>query len=66
MGQKAISAVAVLPEWERIVLTVNSGASETVVLPDVASCLPLLHTSQVGTEYELANGGVVVNLRTSS
>ena len=61
-ARRAISAVADLPEWERIVLTVDSGASETVVPPDVASCLPLLHTSQVGTEYEVANGGVVVNL----
>ena len=59
---KAISAVADLPEWERIVLMVDSGASETVVPPDVASCLPLLHTSHVGTEYEVANGGFVINL----
>ena len=61
-AKKAISAVADLPEWERVVLTVDSGASETVVPPDVARNLPLLHTSQVGTEYEVANGGVVVNL----
>ena len=61
-SMKATSAVADHPEWERIMLTVDSGASETVVPPDVASCLPLIHTSQVGTEYELANGGVVVNL----
>ena len=61
-ARKAISAVADLPEWGRIVLTVDSGASETVVPPDVASCLPLLHTSQVGAEYEVTNGGVVVNL----
>ena len=60
--RKAISAVADLPEWERIVLTVDSGACETVVPPNVASCLPLMHTSQGGTEYEVANGGVVVNL----
>ena len=47
---------------ERVILTVDSGASETVVPPDVARNLPLLDTSQVGTEYEVANGGVVVNL----
>ena len=56
-ARKAISAVADLPEWERIVLTVDSGASETVVPLDFASCLPWLHTSQVGTEYEVAIRG---------
>ena len=61
-ARKAISAVADLPEWERMVLTVDRGASETVVPPDVARNLPLIHTSQVWTEYEVANGGVVVNL----
>ena len=61
-AKKAISAVSDLPEWERVILTVDSGVSETVVPPDVARNLPLLHTSQVGTEYEAANGGVVVNL----
>ena len=30
--------------------------------PDVARNLPLIHTSQVGTEYEVASSGVVVNL----
>ena len=59
-AKKAISAVSDLPEWERAILTVDSGATETVVPPDVARNLPLLHTSQVGTEYEVANGGVVV------
>ena len=60
-ARKAISAVEDLPERERIVLTVDTGASETVaLLPDVARNLPLIHTSQVGTEYDVANGGVVV------
>ena len=48
--------------WERFFFTVDSGASETVVPLGVARNLPLIHTSQVGTEYEVANGGVVVNL----
>ena len=61
-AKKAISAVVDFPEWEGVILTVDSGASETVVPPDVARNLPLLHTSQVGTEYEVANGGVVVNI----
>ena len=51
-----------LPEWERIVLTVDSGASETVVPPHIARNLPLMPSPKVGTEYEVANGGVVVNL----
>ena len=61
-ARKAISGVADLPEWERIVLTVDSGVSETLVPPYVARTLPLIHTNQVGTEYGVANGGVVVNL----
>ena len=35
---------------------------QTVVPPDMARNLPLLHTSSVGMEYEVANGGVVVKL----
>ena len=42
-AQKAISAVAGLPGWERIVLAVDSGASEIVVPPDVAATsLPVI------------------------
>ena len=33
-----------------------------VVLSHVAKHLPLLHSSKVGVEYEVANGGVIVNL----
>ena len=51
-----------LPEWERIVLTVDPGASETVVPRHIARNLPLMPSPKVGTEYEVANGGVVVNL----
>ena len=58
----AVSVVASLPEWERVVLTVDSGAAETVIPPSVARNLPLLHSSLVGTEYEVANGGVIINL----
>ena len=60
--KQALSAVSDLPEWERVVLTVDSGASDTVVPPSVAANLPLLHSSQVGIEYEVANGGVLLNL----
>ena len=61
-ARKAVNAVADFPEWERIVLTVDSGASEIVVPPDVACILPLIHTSQAGTVYEAAIGEVVVNI----
>ena len=62
LGQTTISAFADLPESERIVLTVDSGASEAVVPPGLARNLLWLHTAQVGTEDDVANGGVVVNL----
>ena len=48
-AEKVISAIAGRSEWERIFLTADSGASETVATPDVARNLPLLHTSRVGT-----------------
>ena len=49
-------------EWELIVFTVDSGASETVVPPSVGRGLPLVDSDKVGLEHEVANGGVVVNL----
>ena len=49
-------------EWESIVFTVDSGASDTVVSPSVGKGLLLVDTDKVGLEYEVANGGVVVNL----
>ena len=49
-------------EWELIVFTVDSGASDTVVPPSVGRGLPLVDSDKVGLEYEVANGGVVVNL----
>ena len=44
-------AAQALPEWERVVLTVDSGASDTVVPPHVARNLPLLPYPKVGIEY---------------
>ena len=61
-ARKAISAVADHPEWERVVFTVDSGASEAVVPPSVGRNLPLLHSVHFGTEYEVANGGIIVDL----
>ena len=43
-------------------MIVDSGDSETVVPVELARQFLLLHTPRVGTEYEVANGGVVVVL----
>ena len=53
---------ATVPRWERVVLTVDSGASDTVIPPGVCSLAVLHHTEKVGTEYEVANGGIIENL----
>ena len=55
-------AAAEAPEWERVILTVDSGASDTVLPPSVARNVPLVSSDKVGIEYEVANGGVVINL----
>ena len=51
-----------VPEWEKVTLTVDSGASDTVVPPSVARFVELLSSPKVGIEYEVANGGVLMNL----
>ena len=61
-ARNALMAASQKPRWERVVLTVDSGASDTVLPPSVARNVPLLPSPKVGTEYEVANGGVVVNL----
>ena len=48
--------------WEKLTLTVDSGASDTVVPPRYCSWSTIFHTEKVGTEYEVANGQVVHNL----
>ena len=53
---------ATVPRWERVVLTVDSGASDTVIPPGVCALATLFHTEKVGTEYEVANGGIISNL----
>ena len=58
----ALLAAHEAPEWERVILTVDAGASDTVVPPHIAKCLPLLDSPKVGIEYEVANGGVVYSL----
>jgi hypothetical protein len=61
-AKHALMAASEKPQWERVVLTVDSGASDTVLPPSVARNVPLLHSNKVGIEYEVANGGVVTNL----
>ena len=47
--------------WERLTLTVDSGASDTVIPAHLLQWCAMLHTAKVGTEYEVANGDVVHN-----
>ena len=48
--------------WEKITLIVDSGASDTVMPPKVCRAAEIRHSSKVGTEYEVADGGVARNL----
>ena len=61
-ARQALCAANEKPQWERVVLTVDSGASDTVIPPSVACNIPLVNTLKTGIEYEVANGGVVTNL----
>ena len=42
-------------------LTVDSGAGDTVVPPSVCRLAPLHMTNKVGVEYEVANGAGIEN-----
>ena len=53
---------AVNPGWEKLTLTVDSGASDTVVPPTVCSLAPLVKGPRYGIEYEVANGETVDNM----
>ena len=48
--------------WEKITLIVDSGASDTVMPPRVCRAAEIRYSSKVGTEYEVADGGVAKNL----
>ena len=48
--------------WERIVITVDSGAAYTVMPASIAKLVPISRSPKLGTQYEAANGGVLVNL----
>ena len=53
---------AIAPAWEKFTLTVDSGASDTVVLPSVCLTAPLVRGSKFGIEYEIADGTTLENL----
>ena len=55
-------AAATETRWEKVTLTVDSGASDTVVPPTVAPGAPLQKSDRVGIEYEIADGHVIENL----
>ena len=48
--------------WEKVTLTVDSGASDTVIPPHYLRWCAISHTEKVGTEYEVANGENVYNI----
>ena len=60
--RQALCAASEKPHWERVVLTVDSGASDTIIPPSVACNIPLTQSIKTGIECEVANGGVIVNL----
>ena len=60
--RQALLAASDMPEWERAVLTLVSGASDIVLPPHVARNMAWLHSSKVGFDYKVANEGVIVNL----
>ena len=47
--------------WEKITLIMDSGASDTVMPPKLCRAAEIRHPSKVGTEYEVADGGVAKN-----
>ena len=44
--------------WEKITSIVDSGASDTVMPPKVCRAAESRHSTKVGTEYEMDDGGV--------
>ena len=48
------------PQWEKVTLTVDSGASDTVVRPTVCDLAKLLTTGEkFGIEYEIADSSSI-------
>ena len=51
------------PQWEKLTLTVDSGASDTVVPPTVCPAAKLMTSGEkFGIEYEIADGSSIENL----
>ena len=52
------------PEWVEVMITVDSGASETVAPLKMAESIPIENSaaSLRGAKYEVANGGVIYNV----
>ena len=48
--------------WEKITLIVDSGACDTVMPPQVCRAAEIRHSSKLGTEYEVADGGAANHL----
>ena len=61
---EGIMAVTGDGDWELLEFAVDSGATETVVPPDVLHCINLMQeaASNRGVEYEVANGEKIQNL----
>ena len=47
------------PDWEKVTLTVDSGASDTVVPPTVCRAAKLVKGDKFGIEYEIADGETI-------
>ena len=48
--------------WEKVTIIFDSGASDTVVPPNICTKAIFHHTHKVGTEYECANQEVIEHL----
>ena len=63
LTEKPKSALNALSSaWEKVTLTVDSGASDTVMPPSICPSAPIVTGPRTGTEYEVANGEEVVSL----
>ena len=60
----SVNAVTEDPEWEEVSLALDSGATETVIPPDILDGVELRQRGpdKRGVEYEVANGVQIPNL----
>ena len=52
----------IAPVWKKLTFTVDSGASNTVVLPLACVSAPLVRGSKFGIDYEIIDGNTVENM----